>query len=240
MAYTRGRMKTIGFLKHAFALIGFAMLVGAVFWYQNTRAFVGAAVSAQGTVVDLVAVRSSDGTTYRPVVRFQDGDGRTVEFSSSTSSNPPRYSRGEQLTVLYKPGDPHEAEIDGWFSLWGGPTIVAGLGSLFFLVGGGIIFAERARLRREEALRASGLRIDTDFQSVELNTSLRVNGRHPFRVLTQWQNPSTSEIHVFRSSNLWFDPEKYLPADKRIPVYIEPGNPRRYFVDLSFLPKLAA
>lgn len=233
-------MKAIAILKYVFALVGLAMLVAALVWYQNTRAFMAAAVRTQGTVIDLIAVRSDDSTTYRPVVRFEDSEGRTVEFSSSSSSNPPRYARGEAVSILYRPTDPQDAEIDGYFSLWGGQTILAALGSVFLLIGGGIIIGQRAKRLRDEALRASGTPIETDLQSVEINTSFSVNGRHPFRVLTQWQNPATSEVHVFHSDNLWFDPAKYLPQGQRIKVYIEPGNPKRYYVDLSFLPKLAS
>ncbi|MDR2174134.1 MAG: hypothetical protein LBE32_08070 [Burkholderiales bacterium] len=77
----------------------------------------------------------------------------------------------------------------------------------------------------------------TDFQSVALNTSLRVNGRHPFHVLTQWQDPITGEIRIFESHNVWFDPTQYC-TNQQITVYIEPGDPKKYYVDLSFLPRL--
>lgn len=221
-----------------FAAVGSALLVVAALLYQHTRSFIGEATTAQGTVIELQPVRSDGSTTYRPVVRFKDQRGETIEFSSSSSSSPPSYSRGEIVTVLYRPGNPQDAQIDGFFSLWGGSVIVAGLGSVFGLIGGGIIVGRRFIRVRDEGLRRSGTPIETEFQSVQLNTAIEVNGRHPFRVLTQWQNPATSQIHVFHSHNLWFDPTKYL-TEKQITVYIQPGNPKKYYVDLSFLPQLA-
>lgn len=232
-------MKTIAIIKYVFSAIGIAMIAGALYWVQNTRAYLAQAGSAQGTVVDLVRSSSSSSSTYAPVVRFVTAKGEKIEFTSGTGSNPPSYSQGESVEVLYQPGAPRDARINGFVSLWLGPMIVGGIGSIFFLIGGGIALASVLQGRKEEYLRQNGTRILTTFQSVELNTSLAVNGRHPFRVFTQWTNPSTSEIHVFESENLWFDPSPHI-NNRTITVFIEPGNPKKYYVDLSFLPKLAA
>ena len=231
-------MKTVRVLKYVLALIGIGMLTGAFFVYQNTASFIASAAKTEGTVVDLQLSRSSDSTTYRPVVRFATARGQTIEFVSSTGSNPPSYTRGERVEVLYHPDNPHHARINGWFSLWGGATILGGLGALFFAIGAGIVLAGNLHGRRTEYLRKHGVRIETQYQSVERNTALSVNGRHPFRILTQWQNPANSELHVFTSDNLWFDPTNHIKI-KAITVFIERGNPKKYHVDLSFLPKLA-
>jgi hypothetical protein len=122
--------------------------------------------------------------------------------------------------------------------LWLGPIIAGGLGTVFGLIGGAMLLGPMLAARQQADLRQRGTRIVTTFQSVEQNTSLNVNGRHPFRVFTQWTNPATSQIHVFESENLWFDPTAHINA-RDIGVYIERGNPKRYYVDLSFLPQLA-
>lgn len=232
-------MKTITVIKYAFTLVGIGLLVGALLLFRSTSSFVDRAARAEGTVVDLVTSRSSDSTTYRPVVQFVSQSGQAVEFTSSSGSSPPSYSRGEQVEVLYLSSDPQDAKISGFFDLWGGSTILAGLGSLFFLVGGGIFLFGAVKSRRDEALRQQGTPIDTEFQCVEINEALSVNGRNPFRVVTQWLNPETSEVHVFRSDNLWFDPTSYI-NNPRVTVFIQRGNPKKYLVDLSFLPRLAS
>ncbi|MBI1732446.1 MAG: DUF3592 domain-containing protein [Gammaproteobacteria bacterium] len=189
-------------------------------------------------MVELIRSRSDGSDTYKPVVNFVDQNGKTIEFTSSTSSNPPSYSVEEKVGVWYDPAKPEHAEIDGYFSLWGITTIFGGLGAIFFLVGAGIIFGTAFKGRRDESLRMRGTPIETDLQSVQLNTSLAVNGKHPYKVLTQWFNPFTSEVHVFESDNVWFDPASYV-KDRKITVFIENDNPKKYLVDLSFLPKLA-
>lgn len=56
--------------------------------------------------------------------------------------------------------------------------------------------------------------------------------------MTQWKNPNTGEVHQFRSDPLCYDPAAHIKTDK-ITVYIERNSPGKYFMDVSFLPKLA-
>jgi hypothetical protein len=231
-------MKVIAIVKYVFTLVGIGMLIGVFLIYKSTSLFLAEATKTEGTVVDLVQSRSSDSTTYRPVVHFINQNGQKIEFMSTTGSNPPSYSKGQKVEVLYRPTEPQNAKINGFFSLWGGSAILGGLGGVFFLIGSGIILAGSLKSRKDEYLRKKGMPIETEYQCVEQNTALSVNGRHPFRVLTQWQNPSTSELHIFKSNNLWFDPSSYIKS-KKITVFIEKNNPKKYFVDLSFLPRLA-
>jgi hypothetical protein len=118
-------------------------------------------------------------------------------------------------------------------------AIVGALGGVFLCVGGGMALYRGWKARLAMRLRAQGQVIQARIQGVEHNVAVSVNGQHPFVVLCQWQNPQTQEVHVFRSENLWFDPSDYLKRPQVL-VFIEPENPRRYLVDLSFLPKLAA
>lgn len=230
-------MKAIAIVKYLFTLVGFAMLAGAFWAYSSTSSFLKQAETADGIVFELLASRSDNSTTYRPVVQFIDQQGQFIEFVSSTGSNPASYSQGEQVKVLYLPERPSNAKINSFFSLWGVAIILAGIGAVFFLIGVGIIMFTRLKSRQDEMLKTSGVAIETQYQSVEQNTALSVNGRHPFRVLTQWQNPATSDIHIFKSNNLWFDPSAYIKQET-IRVFIAKGNPAKYYVDLSFLPKL--
>lgn len=231
-------MKVIATVKYVFTTVGFAMLAGAFLLYHNTRTFLEDATRTEGSVVELIESRSSDSTTYRPVVDFTTSAGDTIRFASSSGSNPPSYSVGEKVAVFYLADAPQQAHVDGYFSLWGAATIVGGLGSVFFLIGAGLMLVPMLKRRRDDYLKRHGTPIETEFQRVELNEALSVNGRHPFRIVTQWQNPVTSQMHVFESGNLWHDPTEYVESD-RIRVFIEKSNPKKYVVDLSFLPDLA-
>lgn len=232
-------MRVYDFLKYLFSVVGGALLVGAFLWYQSTLTFLDEALEVPGVVIDLVYSRSGDSSSYYPVVQFEDVSGQLIEFQSSSGRNPAPYSRGEHVSVFYLPGEPESARINGFFSLWGGALIMGILGGAFFLVGSLMVIVPLIRKGRGAKLRESGQLVTARIQGVEQNTSLVMNGQSPFRIVTQWQDPATAKLHVFRSDNLWFDPTDHIPGES-ISVYIRPDNPKRYWVDTSFLPKVAS
>lgn len=232
-------MKKPGFLSIVFGLIGVGMLIGAAALALDTRSFVAAAKRAPGSVIELVEKRDSDGSvTYKPVVAFTADSGASVNFTSSFSSNPPAYDVGEAVEVLYSPDNPNDARIRGFGSLWLGAVIVGGIGAVFAAIGFGIGLAVRLNKKKREWLMAHGTPIQAEFQGVERNTSLKVNGRSPWRIVAEWKNPETGQVHVFNSENLWFDPTSYVTA-KQVQVLLDPQSAKRYHVDISFLPQLA-
>jgi hypothetical protein len=232
-------MTTLNRIRNIFLLVGLALLAGTVWWAVSTRSFVARAEVAKGTVVALAPSRGSKGSrVYHPVVDYVLPGGQMIEIRSSSGSSPPAYSVGEKVEVLYLPDRPREGRIRGVFSLWGGPFILGGLGLIFSGIGGGMRLASLRKARRVADLRQHGTPVQAAFQAVELNTNLRVNGRHPFRIVTQWLNPATGKLHVFRSDNLWFDPNEFAKG-RKITVFLDPSNPRRYAMDLSFLPEVA-
>lgn len=232
-------MKKPGFLSVLFGVIGLGLLAGAIALALNTRSFISTAKRAQGSVIELIEKRDSDGSvTYKPVVAFTADSGASVNFTSSFSSNPPAYDVGEGVEVLYAPDNPNKARIRGFGSLWLGPTILGGIGAVFASIGFGILIASRLNKKKQDWLMAYGTEIQAEFQSVERNTSLKVNGRSPWRIVAQWQNPETGQLHVFNSENVWFDPTKHVTT-KQLKVLLDPKNSKRYHVDISFLPQLA-
>jgi hypothetical protein len=233
-------MKNLRFLSIVFAVVGLGLLAGAIAVTLNTRAFIATAKHAPGTVTELIPKRDSDdgSITYTPVVIFEATSGASISFTSSFSSNPPSYDVGEKVEVLYAPDNPNEARINGFGSLWFGSLILGGLGTVFCAIGFGILMASRLNKGKRDWLMAHGTAIQAEFQSVERNTSLKVNGRSPWRIVAQWQNPENGQLHIFNSENLWFDPTKFVTA-KQLTVLLDPKNSKRYHVDVSFLPQLA-
>jgi hypothetical protein len=88
--------------------------------------------------------------------------------------------------------------------------------------------------RKKQALIETGVKIKTRFRSIHKNPGLEVNGQNPFRIRSEWKNPRSAEIHHFDSNNIWFDPTGHVPEE--ITLYIERENPKKYYVDPSFLP----
>ncbi|GEB52011.1 MULTISPECIES: DUF3592 domain-containing protein, partial [Streptomyces] len=80
-----------------------------------------------------------------PVVAYTPEGGVPTRFRGSTGSNPPSYEEGEQVEVLYRPGSPGDARINGFASLWMLPLIFGGTGLLFVGIGAATVRARRRR-----------------------------------------------------------------------------------------------
>jgi len=154
-------MKVLTVLKWLFAVLGAGMLIGAGVSLVHTRSFLAQAGRTQGTVVALQARHSSktstngtntsdtgDSVTFAPLVRFSHV-GQVIDFTGASSSNPPNYRIGETVPVLFLEANPSSARIDSFFPVWGATVILGSLGSVFFLIGGGMIIVPRMWARAD-------------------------------------------------------------------------------------------
>lgn len=116
-----------------YLLIAGGMLWTGAHFYNKQTAFESKAASAQGQVVRLISKSDSDGTTYYAMVGFTAAEGVQIEFKDSVGSNPPSFSEGDRVDVLYDPALPQDAIVDrGWFNLL--PSAALALaGGLWFL-----------------------------------------------------------------------------------------------------------
>lgn len=235
-------MKVLRIISVVFSTVGIGMLVASFFIFANTRGFINRAIEAKGKVIDLERSRSSSsGTssnTYRPVVEFTTSTGKQIEFTSSVGSSPPSHRVGEAVTVLYLPTDPQRARIKSFFQLWFGFLLVCVMGLVFAAIGLTMILVRARGRKQADWLRQHGRRVRTSFTGIELNESVRVNGRSPFHIVSQVADPGTNAVRVFQSENIWFDPSEYIKGET-IDVLVDPNDPKKYLMDISFLPKLA-
>jgi hypothetical protein len=230
-------MKILWIAGGIFLAVGLAMLAGGIALWRSNAAFAAHASSAEGTVIDLVYSSSSKGSgTYAPVYEFAAPDGHRVRITSSGGSNPPSYARGDHVRVLFDPANPEHAHIDSFMEQMFGVLILSGMGVLFALAGG---FLLRMQLRQRKVrawLAQNGMKVRAKFEGVDYDTSLSVNGRHPWRLTCQWQHPATQKVYLFRSDPIWFDPSQFVQRDM-LDVTVNADDPRQYLVDTSFLPQ---
>lgn len=229
-------MKVVSIIKYLFFVIGLALLAGAGYLYQSKQTFLSQATQTEGVVVDLSLSRSDNSDVYYPVVTFQTQSGESVQFKASVGSNPPSYEEGEKVEVLYDPAAPKEAEINSFSSLYLAPLILGILGSVFFLIGFSIILYGYLKQKKAQYLLSNGMPLQTKIEQIAINTSIDINGRNPYQIISQWLEPSSQELYIFKSDNIWFDPSDYITSEM-ITVLIEVGNPKKYHMDISFLPK---
>lgn len=220
----------IGGIFLAFGLV-FGGIGGWVWWSDRDLANNG--THTQGTVIDLASSRDSDGdVTYRPVVEFLDASGARREFTGSVGSSPPSFSRGEEVEVIYDPWSPEQAMIDSFTTRYLLPLAFGGFGLVFGGIGGGLLLAMIRRRQIVARLKTSGLPIQADFKQCYLDTSTRVNGRSPYRVVAQATHPATGKLASFKSDPIWLDLTKELEG-RTVKVLVDPARPKRHFVDLG-------
>ena len=216
-----------------FAALGVVFVAGAGWAYLADRRFAAAGTHAQGTVIDMVGSRDSDGDySYKPMVEFRDADGQRHVFTSNVSSSPPQHAAGETVQVIYAPATPDEAVIDSFLDRFLLPLILGGLGTVFAAIGFSLLLARLRGRRIAAQLRASGLPIQAKVLECYRDTSVQVNGRSPWRVVCQATHPATGKLQSFKSEAIWVDPSAQL-AGKELRVFVDPARPKRHLVDLS-------
>ena len=113
--------------------------------------------------------------------------------------------------------------------------------SLAFVAAGiAIMVAERRAAKKEADLRQNGRLIQADFQEVEFHTTKSNDDDSStkwFQLVAQWHDSASNQIFIFRSRNLRFNPTDYVQI-QTVPVYVDPADPTRYHMDLSFLPQV--
>ncbi len=233
-------MKIIKILGLVFFLVGLVLLIAGFMSYHFTQKFMAGSEVTTGTVIDLVRGTSTSNDTgqssyvYYPVVQYETINGSVIEFQSRTGSNPPSCRKGDQVRVRYSEQAPYKARIDSFMQIWFVSIILGSLGVVFAGIGGTMLMVVLRSNRREKWLLENGQIIFSEYDSTQLDISLRINGQNPYRVLSQWFNPQNNTVYVFKSKPIMFNPEKYIKS-KAIPVRINPDNPKHYLMDTSFL-----
>ena len=133
--------------------IGTLFVLAAAYIGNEQRGFRQQALVAEGTVVDLRAVKSARGSLgdshrrvslFIPVIEFRLVDGRAQRFESSSRQSPPRFALQQKVRVLYLPADPARARLDGFMDRWLLLLIFGGIGLVLLLIGFGISMAEKS------------------------------------------------------------------------------------------------
>ncbi|WP_142688374.1 DUF3592 domain-containing protein [Chitinophaga polysaccharea] len=226
------KRSSVSLVFNIFLGVGIVTLIITLVILYNVKKFNDSAVKTSGTVVDLIAKRGSKSTTYSPVVTFNDNAGVKHRYISDVSSSPAGYNIGDNVEICYNPNDPDDAKIAGWRQYFGA-FITGAFALIFGLIGLGYHIVRKVGRSRQEQLKQSGQLVPASFISVDVNRYVSVNRRHPFFIRCEWKDPLTGITHPFKSGFIWSDPTPYIERDKKIDVYVDRNNFRKYYVDIS-------
>lgn len=233
-------------VRSIFLAVGLLCLAIAAVGTWSTKNFLDESLVAEGTVIALDPSSSDGDTLFRPIVSFVTEDGSPVEFTSSLGSSRPSHRVGDTVAVLYRPDDPTDAEIRGFWRLWFGPVVLGGLGSLFCAIGVVVLFVlgrvrsdntETGRVattaeRDPSHLREDGLSIRASVSGVVTSTA---TATEPWwKLVAEWTDPKQLVRREFVSHRLPIDPMPDI-VDDEVVVFIDPDDDAHYLIDLSFL-----
>jgi hypothetical protein len=115
----------------------------------KTLNFLQTAIRTNGHVVKLITQTDTDNaTSYAPVFEFTAQDGITYTKTSRVSTNPPEFSVGASVQVLYPPGNPGGAKIAAFWQLWLPSITLAFIAIVQGMIAGAILWQERGQAPR--------------------------------------------------------------------------------------------
>jgi hypothetical protein len=220
----RGRAARIVF--RIFAYGGIALIsLGAVILLR-TLAIAAIGERAEGIVIGNVWSNDID-STARAVVRFE-ADGRTVEFTSAVATSPPLHHADDRVTVLYLPGSPEVAVIDGVAEWYLRPVILGAFGLVFLAIGGGFLWGPAWFAGRRERIIERGVPIQAKVIAIQRDESLKVNDQSPWVIVAEFKDDITGQTISCTSHYLWADPASEHPVGGKVTVYYLPDQPSKY------------
>lgn len=122
--------------------IGLILLVVSLFIFKESLEFIKRSERAIATVIELVAIKDSDGTTYKPVFKFKSRHNQEIIYRHIVSSSPANWYVGEEATIAYEPGDPMEAKLLTYFGVFRWTIILMAISMPLIVIGGGYYVAQ--------------------------------------------------------------------------------------------------
>lgn len=143
------------------------------------------------------------------------------------------FYEGQEIEIYYNKNNPAQIGISNFdyflyliFSSMG--LIFAGIG----IIGLYLPINKRKKLKK---LKENGEVIYATYTETILNRSYSVNGRYPYNIVCEWNNPIDNKKYIFKSDNIWNNPENIIEERKieTFPVYINREKIKEYVVDIE-------
>lgn len=214
------------FLFGTFAAFGLVFLIPALFFAYGSYQKLQTWQTTNGTLL----LAGYDGTYFT-----FNHQGKEMKLRSNFTSSD--MQDGDAIEVLYPENNPRDAEIKSFASQWLLPIVFGGFGFVFGLIGAIGLYVQKSKadLKRELKEEGRGRKLSMPMR-VERNYSYSVNGQHPWILVGDYHEQSTNTMYRVESANIWYDPTTFVEG-KKVEVYVDPNDPSRHYVDVSFLPK---
>lgn len=215
-----------------FTVIGILLVVFSTSVWQKYSSLADHGIRAQAKVLDTIRDTGSRGA-YHLVLGWRLWDGRYATHRQVEAANfGPQ--EGDTVEIAYDRKNPCDLVLVNNARSLFVPAVTSFLGGIFSFLGIVTLVAMQRRLAEAAVLRKNGMLVEAEFVSLTADTSRSYNGVNPWKLVVSGVNQVTGRNHYFESEPVWKDPTLYV-NNRSIDVFINPHNPQRYFVDLSFL-----
>jgi hypothetical protein len=184
-------------------------------------------VQTESTVMGRTGKKGMSAVT----VSFTTPDGNQVTAKASKREY---VKAGDKVQIYYDPASPQRIDF--------GDTIgynMRGLviGGLLFVLGFYYFIRFSLSDNATRKLITSGKKIAAEFVEVGRNEKYRMGDNNPWVIRCRWTDGLNNQEYDFVSKDYTIDPAPYLNGRYHVDVFIDPSDPRRYYMDTSFMPK---
>ncbi|HNP94612.1 MAG TPA: hypothetical protein PKJ63_03255 [Cyclobacteriaceae bacterium] len=109
-----------------------------------------------------------------------------------------------------------------------GPAVLLFVGFVFSSIGAAVFYHHISQRKKRDLLMRTGRKIQARVTEIVSNTSITVNGRHPY-IVTCAANVSGKDL-TFQSANIFAS--VLLNKGDELPVYIDFRDPGKYWVEV--------
>lgn len=212
-----------------FFVVGVSVAFGGIMVKRSNDEFMKTAKTTEGIISDIETYREWDSdddryeTKHRAYVTYEV-NGQTFSHIKLSYYSSNMYE-GKEITLYYDPVNPRKIKVDGEMTV--SFIIMLILGGVFAIVGFIVMFAS---IRRTPKVKKLGKRYDAKVVNIECNTTVSVNGRHPYKVTCRVEDYGAGEAYIYKSKNVYLDLERYNL--ETVPVYVDPQKPSKFYVDV--------
>lgn len=108
-------------------------------------------------------------------------------------------------------------------------SIFMGIGGLFALIGLIWLIILLAKGAGNKRLMTEGYKLEGTVVNATMNSNVRINGIHPFKLECRVNNPYDGNIYLYSSANITDDVSHLI--GQTVNVYVDKNNPKKYYVD---------
>lgn len=213
-----------------FGVLGVIFIIVAVLLASHSGRIARTYIKTTAEITGFDITRSNTDSRYRrrTAVKYEV-EGQSLEQLLNEYSS--SMYEGKIIPVLVNPEDYYDVRTSTLLYL---PAIIFGVVAIPFLVVSIILIVVMvSRNKRFSRIYEEGKRITAEVTGGRINRNYSVNNRHPWRMECRYEDTFSGEEHVFKSGNVWFDPNQYI--GRPISVYILDGNFSNYYIDVDSL-----